>query len=209
MFIIQFSVCETLWERIQWFSEGLWVWIELFHLGLVRQLMSKNSWFCCCPDLSVCRNSSWSPADSNRQYLLKQKWIKHTCMKVVSLNWSAVGFCFLFIPTCRDFTIKMATALQENPSSILQSIDLSGNVIEDRGAFRSCYILLSVRYEVSPVQSVLSAVRWDKTRPPPNEASWHHPRTDVVSRQFRILGRIVNHSVLVNGQNPSDFGEEL
>lgn len=58
-----------------------------------------------------------------------------------------------------------------------------------------------------PVCPVSSETRQDKT--PPNEASWHHTRTDVVSCQFWILGRIVNHSMLVNGQNPSDFGEEL
>ncbi|XP_029697979.1 capping protein, Arp2/3 and myosin-I linker protein 2 isoform X1 [Takifugu rubripes] len=32
-----------------------------------------------------------------------------------------------------DFPIKMAAALQENPSSTLRSIDLSGNVMEDKG----------------------------------------------------------------------------
>lgn len=39
----------------------------------------------------------------------------------------------------------------------------------------------------------------------PNDGSWRHTRTDDVSRQFWIMGRIVNHSILINGQNPSGF----
>lgn len=63
-------------------------------------------------------------------------------MQLVSSSCSAAASSLLFVPTCRDFTIKMAAALQENPSSALQSLHLSGNVIEDRG--ESSEVLLSI-----------------------------------------------------------------
>ena len=37
------------------------------------------------------------------------------------------------VPICRDFAKELNTALISNPNTVLRHIDLSNNVLEDRG----------------------------------------------------------------------------
>uniref|UniRef100_A0A3Q3J5C8 CARMIL C-terminal domain-containing protein n=1 Tax=Monopterus albus TaxID=43700 RepID=A0A3Q3J5C8_MONAL len=65
------------------------------------------------------------------------QWFTKIYCKELKLVHSLVGS---FLCVLVDFAIKMAAALQEHPSSVLQSINLSGNPIEDKGGLLSLFV---------------------------------------------------------------------
>lgn len=78
-------------------------------------------------------------------------------LRPVTRFWKRVWHPAITTFCCRDFAVKMAAALQERMSCPLQSINLSGNPIEDKGMFVTEIHSSVLEQKISRIHCMMSA----------------------------------------------------